>query len=145
MFNMCKEYDERQQIIRGSICKHIMVIMGICVIINGIIEDGGFIWPDKFMASVILIMVPVTIGTVEMNIRGVYLTQSRQVLFIVIFGLVALANVALLLRHNEPLFAAGSITSYGQHAVLAGCFLIIFAAALIRLAYDKYMEKREEA
>ena len=50
MFNLCKEYDERQQIIRGSICKHIMVIMGICVLINGIIEDAGFVWPDKFIA-----------------------------------------------------------------------------------------------
>lgn len=41
MFNLCKEYDERQQIIRGNICKHIMAIMGICVLINGIIEVSG--------------------------------------------------------------------------------------------------------
>ena len=144
MFNLCKEYDERQQIIRGSICKHIMVIMGICVLINGIIEDAGFVWPDKFIASIILIMVPITIGTVEMNIRGVYLSKNRQVFFVVIFGLVALANVVLLISHNESLFTAGVITEYGEHAVLAICFLTIFIAAIIRLIYDKRMEKIEE-
>ncbi|WP_195267085.1 hypothetical protein [Eubacterium sp. 1001713B170207_170306_E7] len=144
MFDLCKEYDERQQIIRGSICRHIMVIMGICIFINGIIEDAGFIWPDKFIAGIILIMVPVTIGTVEMNIRGVYLSKDRQVFFVVIFGLVALANVVLLISHNEPLFTEGTITDYGEHAVLAICFLTIFIAAIIRLVYDKHMEKIEE-
>lgn len=144
MFNLCKEYDERQQIIRGNICKHIMVIMGICVLINGIIEDAGFVWPDKFIAGIILIMVPITIGTVEMNIRGVYLSKDRQVFFVVVFGLVALANVVLLISHNEPLFTAGAITDYGKHAVLAACFLTIFISAIIRLIYDKRMERVEE-
>ena len=89
-------------------------------------------------------MVPITIGTVEMNIRGVYLSKNRQVFFVVIFGLVALANVVLLISHNESLFTAGVITDYGEHAVLAICFLTIFIAAIIRLIYDKRMEKIEE-
>lgn len=139
----CKDFDERQQLLRGRICKHILVMLVAAIMINAFAEELGFVWQDKLYGNFILIMIPVAIGTIEMNIYGAYLNKHSQNL-VYFFGVIVLMNLVTLVLHPEPLMTEGALSVFGQRIIVEVCFVIVFLSTLIRLIYDKKQTYVEE-
>jgi hypothetical protein len=81
-----KEFDERQLLIRGKVFFHGFMALTILLLINAWLQSFGILWASGFQQHVVILMIAVTVTSVEAILRGAYFVSEwhRKVVVITI-------------------------------------------------------------
>jgi hypothetical protein len=143
----CK-FDERQLWGRGEVYKHMILVMGGLLILDGILKDGGVIWAGSFDSSMIILMISGMVGSVEMICRNVYMSRGNQNKWVVylmgIISTISLVRIVIeLIFQKYSLIASSQLNDKGFLFVIDVCMLVIFVVFIIKSANTKRIEKEE--
>lgn len=128
---------EKQLKIRGSVYLHSLLALIGMVFLNGYLRFKGIYWCDELNGAVIMLMLPVTLGVIELLVRDVYPGNAGSILMLVgvfgVCGLIGFIPAFLNLLVSDASFLTyGSLTADGSRLLLSLCCLTITAAALVR-------------
>ena len=140
-----ENFDERQLQIRGDIFKHGFLTAGALLLLNAFLQGEGIGWANGFQQNILILVLAVTVVSVEFHLRGVYFGKAgRRAAFIAIFGLCSVFLLALPMIHflQGGAFVSGSMLSDNGFYFLGGIlFAMNTTCALIQLFREKQAER----
>ena len=95
-----KQFDERQMQIRGKIFFRGFITAVALLLINAFLQSYDVVWASGFHQNILILMVAVTVVSVESILRGAYFdSEQRHRIVIVIFGILSLVLLFFSMRH----------------------------------------------
>ena len=133
---MKNKFDEHQFRVRGNIFLRIVIYYVVLLLANAWLADNGIVWAGGFYTNILILMLPIAIGSVEMILRGVYFPlQNRGIWIIAILGLASLAGLILTvidMIKGEALVTGGALTDTGCQLAVTLCVLLIALCGIIK-------------
>ena len=140
-----ESFDERQLQIRGDIFKHGFLTAGALVLFNAFLQGEGIGWANGFQQNILILVLAVTVVSVEFHLRGVYFGKTgRREAFIAIFGLCSVFLLALPIIHftqGEGFVSVSILSDNGFYFIGGILFAINTICALIQLFREKQSER----
>lgn len=137
------EFDERQLQIRGKIFQHGFFLAILLIFLNSLLQDCGIVWAETFHEGVLMMMLLITVVSVEFQLRGAYFgkgTLPGMAALMVLMGLSSLSLLFLCCMHmaqGESLLSKGVLTGNGTSLILGIFVLTIPACAGVQLIREK--------
>ena len=141
-----KEFDERQNFIRGKIFYHMYIILAILLLLNAFLTDSGIAWADGFCSSIIILMTATAIGSVEAIVRGVYFVNPRRIVISVIMtlcGIMLIIATFVQFIDGDTVLSNGQLTQEGFFLIMSILFSVIGISGIIKTIYDKFNKSEE--
>lgn len=141
-----KDFDERQLKIRGAVYLHTLIVMALLILVNAFLRMNGVIWADELYQALLLIMLPVTVGSIELICKDAYIGVRRSygamIMVLGLSGIVGFFPPLISILSGRDRFAAnGSITSVGLRMMVSFCCLSISAMFAARYVYERHHQE----
>lgn len=140
-----KDFDERQLKIRGAVYLHTLIVMVLLILVNAFLRMNGLVWADELYQALLLIMVPVTVGSVELICKDAYIGVRRSYgAMILLLGLCGIVGffppLFSILSGKDGFVVNGAFTSDGQRMMVSFCCLIISSVFVARYFYERHQQ-----
>jgi hypothetical protein len=139
-----KQFDERQLQIRKNIFKHGFFVAIGALLLNAFLNDTGIVWANPFHQNITILILLVTVVSIEFHIHGVYFGKNiSHIPILAIFGGCAIALTVLTginFAEGKAFITNGSLTTGGVaiiHCIL--CLLNVSCGIIqfLRNSKDK--------
>ena len=141
------EFDERQLQIRGDIFKHGFLAAMLLLMLNALLNDFGIIWASGFQQNVLIMLMIVTVISVESHIRGVFFGRNiKSMIFLFALGLCTGVLAGLTVSHfsDGAVFAdEGMLSDEGYTAILCGLLSLNVIVGFVQHFRRKKQETEE--
>ena len=134
--NTERDFDERQELIRGKAYKQGFLTVMLCsfayMLFNMIVEKS---YMEDGVSTLVILFIGLTVFSVECIWTGAFFTSTRgniSYLFISLFVFVSEAIGAISSFRDGEMIVDGKLTSDAVMPACALCFLIIFITIILR-------------
>ncbi|MBU9727453.1 hypothetical protein [Diplocloster modestus] len=136
------DFDERQLKIRGAVYLHTLIVMALLILANAFLRMNGVIWADELYQALLLIMLPVTVGSIELICKDAYIGVRRSYrAMIMVLGLCGMVGffppLVSILSGRDRFLANGSFTALGLRMMVSFCCLSISTVFTARYFYER--------
>jgi len=139
------EFDERQLQIRKNIFKHGFLVAIVALLLNAFLNNLGIIWADIFQQNILILVLLITVVSIEAHIHDVYFGSKipRAPILGAIGGCgVFLAILSTIHFADGATFSAnGQLTDEGTMIIFATMFMLNISIGIIQSIRNKRAEK----
>ena len=137
MKNENTQFDERQLQIRGDIFKHGCIAAMAVLLLNAALGSLDIVWASTFQQNVLMLVLIITIVSVEFHIRGVYFGRGIPRLpMLGAIGVCVLVLAVLSAIHfaqGAAFIAGGGLTDEGAMVIYCAMFFLNVACGITQL------------
>jgi hypothetical protein len=140
------KFDERQLIIRGQAFLHGFITAIVLLLANAFLLRSGIVWASGFYQNILIMMLTLTVFSVEATLRGVYFGKGeRRWMIVGIFLIVALVLWVMGILHvyqGSITFENGGLTRYGSSFIIATLFTIMAVTGIVKEIHERRKERQ---
>ncbi len=141
-----EEFDERQIEIRKNIFKHGFLVTIITLLLNAFLNSHGIAWASAFHQNILIVMLSITVVSIEFHIRDVYFGRGisrTPILGIMSFCAIVLAVLSGTHFAKGATFVAnGGLTNDGVGVIFCVMALASCVCGIVQSLRSKQAEKQ---